>query len=363
MTARVRPKRVRMHCTLFGACAVFAAAQTAAFGIGSLPEGDKEEVRREHSSRRGVVEALILQFGQPSHEEILGRSYGCTARPCWKADMPGAVLAGLIWADMPSGHPVGGRWSGCKNRNIGLQLNGKLAAGACTMGYVIDGGKRSRGAQKTFYGEDHLNLYRTHFGDMQWMHAMAEHRGDEAQKTKQAMLAWARYLYGLSTTVAAEQIAINKPLSQVEPIAPLFSHDKRAWTSMTLFGTAQASAPEQVVRDMAFGALLHMVQDSYSESHLARDFSTADEKPLGVIKGFHTYPGQKAKCHQGADSDPMKDGWWETARGKAVVAASKQLIQYRTANASLDEVLPWFESEVFSLSATPSRAKSGFGSR
>ena len=129
---------------------------------------------------------------------------------------------------MPSGHPIGGRWRGCKNRNIGLQLNGKLAAGACTVGYVIDGGKRSRGALKTFYGEkNHLNLYRTHFGDMQWMHAMAERRGDEAHKTKQAILAWARYLYGLSTTVAAEQIAINKPLSQIDDCSAVFAATTR----------------------------------------------------------------------------------------------------------------------------------------
>lgn len=345
-------------------CALLPAA-TFAFQIGSLPEEDKNSLRQSKKGG-GFAEWAIQQFGGTAHEAITWKSYGCEGPVCASL-VPKGTMVGLLWADVPSGFPVSGTSRACKDAPIGLQVTGKLAAPPCTMGYVIDGARQARGPGQrgkrgSFHSDSYLTLYRTHFGDMQWMHAMAEDLDEPAEETRASMLAWGSFLYRLATPDEREQLRVDVPLGTVPQVSKWFSGSKREWTARDLFATRQGRVPEAMIRDIAFGALLHLAQDSYSASHLARKFE-AQDAPFGRIAGFYTYPAQKGKCHTPDDSEPMaKDGaWWSMPAGMAAVEAGSQLIAFRkdrTKKAA--DVEKWLLRSVFALSDEAQGATAGF---
>ncbi|HRG16292.1 MAG TPA: hypothetical protein PLB00_09855 [Pseudomonadota bacterium] len=361
--------RIRVGAIVLISLATLSTMTPAfAYKIGSPShtQATKEEVKRRFGSS-SLVDTLFDRFGHPVHESILARSYGCVDSYC--EEVPVGVLRGLLWADMPSGFPVRGRAGHlCKRINVGLQANGELPEPACTIGYIVDGGKvsqrmRHRGKRGEFHTDAYLTLYRTHYGDMQWMHAMAESLDEPAQITQSSMLAWSEYLYRLSTKDKEEQIALSQPLSGIPYIAKWFSDNKSEWNSRDLFATGQFGVDEETIRDMAFGALLHMLQDSYSGSHARRDFGDLMSSTPGLIIGFLTYPAQEAKCHSPADAEPLSRGneWWNSSTGKAVVGHGERLIALRDRSAKTAEVVEWLKESAFPISKDARPAAGGFG--
>lgn len=337
-------------------------------GSPSNTEQVKQDVKRQFGAS-SLVDTLFDRFGHTVHESILARSYGCNTLECDR--LPKSVLRGLLWADIPSGFPVRGRAENvCKRVRVGLQTDGKLSHPICTFGYIIDGAKisqrmRHRGKRGEFHSDGYLTLYRTHYGDMQWMHAMAESLNEPAEATRSSMLAWSEYLYRLSTRNEVEQIDLSQPLSEIPHIAKWFSHKKSGWNSRDLFATGQHGVDEQTIRDMAFGALLHMLQDSYSESHVRRDFPESSSRSAGQITRFLTYPAQDAECHSPADAAPLDESsdWWNSATGAMVVEQGAKLIALRGRSAPTEEVTEWLKNSAFPLDESARPAEGGFDSK
>ena len=164
------------------------------------------------------------------------------------------------------------------------------------------------------------SIYRSHFGDLQFLHAMARQEHELAGETREKMLVWAEFTYG----VWGGEIPLETKLSavQVEGVADLFRG--KDWTVRSLFSmnceTAERDCKDpgydaQIVRDTALGSLLHMIQDSYSGGHTERGKPTIEEREngrrvdFGAIRRFHSYARQDDELHKRSDARPA---WTES---------------------------------------------------
>jgi hypothetical protein len=88
------------------------------------------------------------------------------------------------------------------------------------------------------------------------------------------------------------------------------------------------------------GKLLHMIQDSYSQSHVVRN-------TLGDVVVFQSYQDQDAHAHGTADEIP-KGGTWRDVRGAqpATVASTAVLSMYKD-GASAAVLEPYLRENVY----------------
>jgi hypothetical protein len=129
-------------------------------------------------------------------------------------------------------------------------------------------------------------LGRSHFGDLQFLHGMADRDGEKAEVTANQMLAWASVMY----RIAIGAIDANKPLDTDE-------------TAKNLLGPLSARSPMNLLgakdvvpaRKRALGSLLHMIQDSYSHAHVTREVNSKGDETS--ILQFLSYVNQDSKAH------------------------------------------------------------------
>lgn len=192
----------------------------------------------------------------------------------------------------------------------------------------------------------------SHFGKLQIWHAMASESGQSSEETRRQILAWAKFSYraatdtsfrqsdycdtveGLSDEDAMRQALTfsNKYFCKERP-GTLFKRNQPAWRVATLFGLSCRNPVstrvgcidlsvenDERARIAAVGALLHLVQDSYSQAHVGR--RNADE-PLLADNGpfwnrivcrpaerFYDYAAQNQAgpdVHAQADQPPVID--------------------------------------------------------
>jgi hypothetical protein len=224
-----------------------------------------------------------------------------------------------------------------------------------------------------------MMLYRSHFGDMQFIHCMATAGDEIAKTTKEKMMAWAKFTYSI---FIAENNLDKQDISSFAEISKMIS--KPGWTVGALFdpvpggewkpslnplkfGHYEPSGKPRTwnmgdgisVKYIALGSLLHMVQDSYSESHVLRELGC---NPIARSKGkiivFRNYAGQKGDDHSIADVYPewLKHG--ELPRGNAVWA-SAQLINFAFKKEPWKNVETFLDTEVFPLSDPQAKPQPG----
>ena len=148
------------------------------------------------------------------------------------------------------------------------------------------------------------------------------------------MMAWAEYSYRLSLRGGLEQLDVEAPVRQFAGLAPWFQAEKRHWTGADLFMFGH-EYDEPLIRDMAFGSLLHLLQDSYSQSHVQRDY-TADGLP---IERLLTYRGQSSHCHAKADRKGPEGKKPLATNLRAAIEMGRELIALR------ERTAPWTEAE------------------
>jgi hypothetical protein len=140
-------------------------------------------------------------------------------------------------------------------------------------------------------------LYRTHFGDMQFMHAMAS-RGETLARTQERVLLWMRFTY----QVAVGEIDTS---ARIDGLAPEFARDILAgfedWTVAQFF-EIRSGTPAERIRRIALGALLHTLQDSFAHGHADREMhEPGAEARFGAIRAFLNYGCQSDEKHGEAD--------------------------------------------------------------
>jgi hypothetical protein len=264
-----------------------------------------------------IVERGVRIFIEPVHEEITQRIYGCEDNLKDKPDewknkpncakqnfAPKAIIDGTRWNDnppfrvkpgflLPNGETIK---SDCVDETIKLPRKPM-----CWKDVFETSSEKAR--IRFFTNKNGVMLNRSHFGDMQFLHSMASRVGDRAQDTKLSILIWAEFAY----EVASGSIPADTKLKEVPIIAKLFPIYGATVENLFLMGDETYRGSQ--LRDFAFGTLLHMVQDSFSKSHVWRDLETqgapcdcphTNVSPAKIEK-FLVYNSQNAKKHEEED--------------------------------------------------------------
>lgn len=249
-------------------------------------------------------------FTTPVHERATHIIYGCddAKEECAGNEgsvlyAPAAVLAGNQWNDNPPFQLTSTRTYFCK-KYIGTTIRAPYFL-ECWYLLFRDAEKRAEKGEYFDADSETVLLYRVHFGDMQFLHSMASRDGEEARITKEKIMMWAEFTYKLATGKIDKGIELRK--IGIPGMETLFKN--RGWTAQQLFTRGDPTyRGEQDFRDFVFGSLLHLIQDSFSISHVERDEPSGakcpalpDQDKAGKILSFHAYANQNKRKHADAD--------------------------------------------------------------
>ncbi|MCB9076222.1 MAG: hypothetical protein H6631_01370 [Anaerolineaceae bacterium] len=193
-------------------------------------------------------------------------------------------------------------------------------------------------------------IARSHYGDLQFFHAMASKDKEDPEATKKKIMDWSRFLTDVSTGRINPQTKLkNIPLTKELFPAHL------DYTIKKLFGYEKAS--NQQVRQRAAGALMHLIQDAHAAGHVGRDKKTGD------VSQFRSYEHQHHKKHS------EKDAWVEgknlgeriekTPGAKDAIDKCAQVLSMLDQGASTDDVIRYLEGQIFKLSSTVEKSGPG----
>jgi hypothetical protein len=140
---------------------------------------------------------------------------------------------------------------------------------------------------------------RGHFGDLQFIHAMACAEDEAPETTLAGMLAWCELMHG----IAAGDTGGGTPLDEapVAAVAERFA----GGPPLTVAGLLRTDDPA-ALRARAAGSLLHVVQDSFASAHVERIELGGARR--GPIVRFLWYGGQDPLLHARADAFPGPGG-------------------------------------------------------
>jgi hypothetical protein len=125
---------------------------------------------------------------------------------------------------------------------------------------------------------------RSHFGDLQFLHAMGGHEGEEPQETKEKIMMWLEIMYKLS--VDDQGIHENTRLDQIDvssssqyQLRTFFKGDTSPNGAETLRGllTGNKRYEDTMISHRALGSCFHIIQDSYARGHVRRELLNARE--------------------------------------------------------------------------------------
>lgn len=336
------------------------------------PEGTALERRLSRvgeSWLQRVLESWALRgihhFTEPVHEEITQRIYGCEgdASVCADPDLGNAssfVVAGVRWNDDPPFRLEKGQGRGldCKVEET-IRF---ITQPVCWAGLWRDGKARAERGEIFDEPSGVSLLYRSHFGDLQFLHAMASGDGEPAETTRRNILMWAEF----SWRTARKEYTLETRLRDI-PIEGFDDHFARTgWRVQDLFTLGNYSL-RRGVHAVAFGSLLHMVEDSFARGHVDREEPVYGQdcpgdrrfpRP-GRIREFHSYVRQDARKHAEYDSR-AKFAMHMSAEKPNVIDVGRVLKEMFEQGQSWDAVKPYleciFELEEASGTASPGAA-------
>jgi len=196
-------------------------------------------------------------------------------------------------------------------------------------------------ANQPAFGPGDYLLYRSHFGDLQFFHAMAAYDGEIAVATRQRMRMWAEFLWG----VAVKTIPTDRFIRTLD-VPDLKLYFPGDMTATNLFATGIVEVRKDLDK-VALGVLLHMVQDSFSQAHAGRQPETGAAcetiprfRQPGKISQFYSYAGQNGSLHDHEDTfDALSLQTLQTSPN--VVDASRAFLTL------WKERAPWSEAEKY----------------
>ena len=192
-------------------------------------------------------------------------------------------------------------------------------------------------------------IARSHFGDLQFFHAMATADKEDPVATKKKIMSWSRFL----TDVSTGRISHKEKLKDIELTKKLFPSHQH-YTVAKLFNFEKGSA--QQIQQRAAGALMHLIQDAQAEGHLGRD-------KKGDVKQFRSYEHQDHGKHGDKDAwakgKTLGDRINNTPGAKNAIDKCAQVLVLLDQGASTDAVIKFLDSEVFKLSADAEKSGPG----
>lgn len=304
-------------------------------------------------------------FTEPVHEEITQRIFGCDGDSsfCQDPDLGMAspyVIAGVRWNDDP---PF--RLHQDQARNLPCKTDETvrfITQPKCWAGLFWDAEKKAKNGVSMDANSGYSLLHRSHFGDLQFLHAMASKDGESPEVTRQKILMWIEFTW----RIALHEYKLDTRLQDVN-IAGFSEHfGKTEWNVQDLF-TLGNVALRRNIDDVAFGSLLHVIEDSFAAGHVDRSEPIHGKKcgdstylKPGAIGEFHAYGGQDTSLHGHADSSAAFDYARASSQG-GVVEVGRNIVAMLDKKLSWDDAKPYFEC-VFQLQekARPSSAGEAF---
>ena len=177
-------------------------------------------------------------------------------------------------------------------------------------------------------------FYRSHQHDLQFLHAMASSDLETAGETQNAIMMWMEFTYKISIGFIPIHTRFNHLNQFLTPKAAhtfrkYFTQNelRKNWTPAYLFSLrcnrevilpdwfmpldcsrTQWLPRKEDVQNIALGSLLHVIQDSFSDSHVSRNPEYEGKYSFihgrSVINAFNAYIKQSFHLHRGADSYP-----------------------------------------------------------
>jgi hypothetical protein len=310
----------------------------------------------------------IHQIGEAVHEEITNRILGCNGDQdvCGDPDYNpenAFVLAGVRWNDDPPFRfeKGNGEFSGCEAGSTIRLVTFPL----CWANVFKDGETQARNG-KMLNSKTAPMLTRSHFGDLQYLHSMASQDNVEPVIIRNQILAWAEF----SWRIAMGEFPIGTTVKDVPIPGVAEGFSTKGWSIQDLFALGNPHVRSPVVMSkLAYGTLLHVIEDSFAEGHVERASSTDGVEtcagttakhlsPARIIE-FHSYGKQDAGKHGSADSRLAFSTAWAAQRPN-VIDIGRELNEYYLRRAPWTEVKPFIEC-IFALH--PDARKSSAGSR
>lgn len=291
-----------------------------------------------------VADKGLPKFKESVHEEATHRAYGCIYEGpaiCGNPDAQFAtpyVIAGVRWNDDPPFQMNSNQAKGtsCKiaykdGRPVTIRF---ITQPQCWAELFLAAEKQIKADANTKFdvaSQAALPL-RSHFGDLQFIHSMASSDGEDATETRSKILGWAELTWG----VVRGSYKLETWLKDIDvPVAQQF-FGKSGWRIQELFTLGDPSM-RAYVSDVAFGSLLHMVEDSFAAGHVdrmepangAQCPGNSHDAP-GPIREFHSYIHQTTSTHAGADS---RDAFINNNLPPGVVDVGRTLVKMRKGDA------------------------------
>lgn len=337
------------------------------------PEGsfiERKLASRSQSKWERILSYFALKgihkFGEPVHEEITNRILGCEGDTdiCGVPDYDTAnayFLAGVRWNDDPpfqfeKGH---GKFGGCEP-GATIRL---VTFPRCWANVFKDGEARAKDGAHFDAKSSAPLLLRSHFGDMQFLHSMASIDKEPAAVTREKIIMWAEFTW----RVALGEYPLSKRVKDI-PISGLSNFfENKGWSILDLFslGNPHVRKPDNM-SELAFGSLLHMVEDSFTGAHTERAVPDAKEKCKGTIREhlapgriveFHFYVQQDPKKHEVDDTRSAFSTHWSSTKPN-VIDVGRSLYEYYNEGEKWENVKPYIEC-IFALDNEARPASAG----
>ena len=362
-----------MYVNRFLPLLVCAVAPFAASAFQLAPMGSSFEAKLTNetpnwlSSVAGKVGVLIKE---PVHEEITQLGFGCpveigqleTDTSCKGADRAFAspyVIYGVRWNDLPPFRLRHNEGAQCKKFLLpvaacNVQQTVRFATQPeCWYCLFGDAKKKAEtrkitGCQKG-KGFSRGNLMtRSHFGDLQFLHGMASLDDVPAPVTRQKMIDWLEFAWKISTREIKPETLLKNV--NIPTIKEHFGCSEWSVADIYILGRNQHLLPK--MNHIAFGSVLHTVQDSFAGGHTTREAAA----PGGVCPGtdiprppriveFHSYAAQDGHKHDARDSRNAlvanSQQRWPDA-----VEATRRLFELHDARASWESARGYLECVV-----------------
>ncbi|HUQ27647.1 MAG TPA: hypothetical protein VM051_03595 [Usitatibacter sp.] len=289
--------------------ALLAACDAAAFKLQAIGTARDDTILGAAGRQ---ANGFLSLFTSDVHERITRQAYEKAG-----VNLPDDVLAGVRWNDNPPAIRLGPLVGGCDSRCWASMLR-------------VD-----RMALEILSRRDKsVAPLRSHFGDMQFLHAMASKAGEPARDTREKSLRWSEFAY----RIARGEIGPRANVFELKDSAGILEAATRDWISDLFRGPGKQLWTVQDIflpksgdlRRVAFGTFLHLVEDSYSAAHVLRASPRLQSNgcfsydALDPIIEFHTYLGQDTEKHALCDDAP---DWLATPRAGSPVDVLAELVR------------------------------------
>jgi hypothetical protein len=363
------------------------ASSSLGYGFQLAPMGSEFEAKLTNESPAWLAKVagkVGILLKEPVHEEITQLGFGCpvelgqlsTDASCKGADRGFAspfVIYGVRWNDLPPFRLRHNEGAQCKKFAI--------ATAACKVDqtvrfatqpecwYCLFNDAKAKAVARTISGcqkgkgVSRGNLMtRSHFGDLQFLHGMAHADNVPAEITQRKVLDWLEFAWKVST----REIRSDSLLKTIDipSIKEHFGCSEWSVADIYILGRNQHLLPK--LHHIAFGSVLHTVQDSFAGGHASREKDapggtcpgTAITKPPRIVE-FHSYGGQDGHKHDARDARSALVQ--EAQRWPDAVEATRRLFEMNDAGATWADAKPYFQCLVdLSPDSKPSSAGEEF---